>query len=131
MERPGRTCSGYPAATLPIDEGRFVKRLILIAAPLALSVSAAQAQPPRDGGRIFAMLDANGDGKLDKAEITKMAQMRAERQGDPSLAEPAKIDIFFKHLDANGDGFVEKTEIEAMRGARASAPPAEAPSDAN
>ena len=106
-----------------------MKTLILIAAPLALSVPAAQAQPPRDGGRIFAMIDTNGDGRLDKAEITKMAQMRAERQGDPSLAAPEKVDIFFKHLDANGDGFVEKTEIEAMRGARAPAPPPEAPQD--
>ena len=103
-----------------------MKKLILIAAPLALVAPAAHAQPLHDGGRIFAMIDANGDGKLDKAEITKMAQMRAERQGDPSLAEPAKIDIFFKHLDANGDGFVDKSEIEAMRSARASAPPPEA-----
>lgn len=48
-------------------------------------------------------------------------------RGDPSLAAPEKIDIFFKHLDANGDGFVDKSEIEAMRSARASAPPPEAP----
>lgn len=104
-----------------------MKKRILIAAPLALIAPAAYAQPPHDGGRIFAMIDANGDGKLDKAEITKMAQMRAEKQGDPSLAAPEKIDIFFKHLDANGDGFVDKSEIEAMRSARASAPPPEAP----
>ena len=87
----------------------------------------AAAQPPQDGGRIFAMMDANGDGKLDKAEVTKMAEMRAQRQGDPSLAAPEKVDAFFKHLDANGDGFVDKSEIEAMRSARASAPPPEAP----
>lgn len=104
-----------------------MKKLILIAAPLAL-VFPAHAQPPHDGGRIFATIDTNSDGKLDKAEITKMAEMRAQRQGDPSLAAPEKVDIFFKHLDANGDGFVDKAEIEAVRNARASAPPAEEPS---
>ena len=72
----------------------------------------AAAQPPQDGGRIFAMMDANGDGKLDKAEVTKMAEMRAQRQGDPSLAAPEKVDIFFKHLDANGDGFIDAAEMK-------------------
>ena len=105
-----------------------MKTLTMIAVSIGVAVPAiAAAQPPHDGGRLFAMIDANGDGKLDKAEITKMAQMRAEKQGDPSLASPEKIDIFFKHLDANGDGFVDKSEIEAMRSARASAPPPEAP----
>lgn len=88
------------------------------------------AQPPQDGGRIFAMMDANGDGKLDKAEVTKMAEMRAQRQGDPSLAAPEKVDAFFKHLDANGDGFIDKGEMEAMRKARAMPPPQEEPQDA-
>ena len=107
-----------------------MKKLTMIAAACSVALPGlAAAQPPQDGGRIFVMIDANGDGKLDKAEITKMAQMRAEKQGDPSLASPDKIDIFFKHLDANGDGFVDKSEIEAMRSARASAPPPEAAQD--
>jgi len=117
-----------------------MKKLMMVAASAALAVPAlASAQPPQDGGRMFAMIDTNGDGKLDKAEVTKMAEMRAQRQGDPSLAAPEKIDIFFKHLDANGDGFIDKGELEAMRKARASAPPQdsapdapqEGPSDAN
>lgn len=108
-----------------------MKKLMMVAATAALAIPAlASAQPPQDGGRMFAMIDTNSDGKLDKAEVTKMAQMRAERQGDPSLAAPEKIDIFFKHLDANGDGFIDKGELEAMRKARASAPPPEAPQDA-
>ena len=107
-----------------------MKKRILIAAPLALIAPAAHAQPPHDGGRIFAMIDANGDGKLDKAEITRMAQMRAEKQGDPSLAAPEKIDIFFKHLDANGDGFIDKNEMESMRKARAAPPPQDEPENA-
>lgn len=114
-----------------------MKKFMMIAAAASLAIPAvASAQPPKDDGRLFAMIDTNGDGKLDKAEVTKMAEMRAQRQGDPSLASPEKVDAFIKHVDANGDGFIDKAEIEKMRSARASAPPAEAPaaeapSDAN
>jgi hypothetical protein len=110
-----------------------MKLLTMTAAAFALAVPAlAIAQPKPDDGRIFAMIDTNGDGKLDKAEVTKMAEMRAQRQGDPSMASPDKVDAFIKHVDANGDGVIDKTEIGAMRGARASAPPPpEAPSAAN
>lgn len=79
---------------------------------------------------MFAMIDTNGDGKLDKAEITKMAEMRAQQQGDPKLAAPEKIDAFIKYLDGNGDGVIDKSELEAKQKARASAPPPEAPQDA-
>ena len=47
-----------------------------------------------------------------------MAKMRAEKQGDASLAAPEKIDIFFKHLDANGDGRIEQAEMQAARDQR-------------
>lgn len=108
-----------------------MKKLTMIAATVGLAIPAvAAAQPPHDDGRIFAMIDTNGDGKLDKAEITKMADMRAQKQGDPTLASPERIDAFIKHIDANGDGFIDKTEMEAMRNARAAAPPPEAPQDA-
>lgn len=103
----------------------------MIAAPLVLAIPAAHAQPPAaNGDRMFAMMDSNSDGKLDKAELTKMAEMRAQRQGDPTLASPEKVDAFFKHLDANGDGFIDKTELEAARKARAEAPPQDAPQEA-
>ena len=91
-----------------------MKKSTMIAASFALAVPAVcAAQPPQDGGRMFAMMDANGDGKLDKAEVAKMAEMRAKRQGDPTLASPEKVDAFFKHLDANGDGTIDKAEMAA------------------
>ena len=112
-----------------------MKIMMMAAAFGAILPIAASAQPPHDGGRMFDMMDSNGDGKLDKAEIAKMAQMRAERQGDPSLASPERVDAFFKHFDANGDGFVDKNEMESMRKARAAPPPQDepenAPDDAN
>ena len=105
-----------------------MKTLMMMAASIGLAIPAiAAAQPKPDDGRMFAMIDTNGDGKLDKAEVTKMAEMRAQRQGDPTLASPEKVDAFIKHVDANGDGVIDKAEISAMRDARASAPPAEAP----
>ena len=109
-----------------------MKKLTMIAATFGLALPAiAIAQPKPDDGRLFAMIDTNGDGKLDKAEVTTRAEMRAQRQGDPALASPDKVDAFIKHVDANGDGVIDKTEIAAMRDARASAPPAEAPAGAN
>lgn len=105
-------------------------KLTMIAIMIGLAAPGiAAAQPAQDGGRIFAMLDSNGDGKLDKAEITRMAEMRAQRQGDPSMASPEKVDAFIRHIDSNGDGAIEKSELEAMRNARAAAPPPEAPGD--
>jgi Ca2+-binding EF-hand superfamily protein len=108
-----------------------MKKLMMMAAAIGLAIPAIAAAQPKDDGRMFAMMDTNGDGKLDKAEITKMAEMRAQRQGDPTLAAPDKVDAFIKHVDANGDGVIDKAEISAMRDARASAPPAETPPAGN
>lgn len=103
-----------------------MKTEILIAAAVVLSIpTLAAAQQPKDGGRMFAMVDANGDGKLDKAEVTKMMEMRAERRGDATLKSPEKIDAFIKRADANGDGALDKSELAAMRKARATAEAAE------
>lgn len=103
-----------------------MKTWTITAAMFGLAIPAAgAAQPAHDGGRMFSAIDANGDGKLDKAEITKMAEMRAERQGDPALASPEKVDAFFRHLDANGDGVIDKAELTARQRARAMPPPPE------
>ncbi|ALJ13772.1 EF-hand domain-containing protein [Sphingopyxis macrogoltabida] len=103
-----------------------MKKLTIIAASLGLALpAAAGAQPQDDNGRMFAAIDTNGDGKLDKAEVTKMAELRAKEKGDPSLAAPEKIDSFIKHIDANGDGAIDKGEIQAIRDSRASPPPSE------
>lgn len=98
--------------------------MIAVSAAFALPTIAA-AQPPQDGGRLFAMIDANGDGKLDKTEVTKMMERRAERSGDASAASTENIDAFIKRADANGDGAIDKAELDAMRKARAEPPPPE------
>lgn len=106
-----------------------MKKLMMIAVPLALAAPAVHAQPAGlNGDRLFAMIDSNSDGKLDKDEVAKMMQMRAERMGDPSLASAEKVDAFMKRADANGDGVIDKAEMEAVFKARASAPPPPSPS---
>ena len=101
-----------------------MKRAILIVASLGLVLPAlAAAQPPQGGGRMFERMDANGDGKLDKAEITRMMEMRAERRGDATLKSPEKIDAFIKRADANGDGAVDKAELQATRKIKKGAAP--------
>jgi len=99
-------------------------KLTMIAASIGLAVPGiVAAQPPQDGGRMFATIDANGDGKIDKAEMTKMAEMRAQQQGDPTMASPEKVDAFIKFLDANDDGVIDKAELAAKQKARAEPPP--------
>lgn len=57
-----------------------------------------QPQRPHDGARMFARLDANGDGVLDTGEINALLARR------------------FARLDANHDGMLTQDERHAMRG---------------
>lgn len=101
-----------------------MKTLLLIAAPLALATSAAHAaEPAGDGDALFAKLDANGDGKIDKAELTKAHAAKAAEKGDKTPVDAAKIDAMISRIDTNGDGAVDKTEMAATR--KAPAAPAE------
>lgn len=118
------SAAGRPGAVADMTKGHGMKKLTMIAASIGMAVpGVAGAQPPQDGGRMFATIDANSDGKLDKAEITKMAEMRAQQQGDPAMASPEKVDAFIKFIDANGDGVIDKAELAAKQKARAEPPP--------
>ncbi|MGH6651816.1 MAG: EF-hand domain-containing protein [Sphingopyxis sp.] len=109
-----------------------MKTLLMIAAPLALAIPAVHAaEPAPDGDALFARMDANGDGKIDKAELTKAAEARAAKKGDAAPVDSAKIDEMIKRIDTNGDGAVDKAEMDAMRKAAASAPPQDMPHKAH
>ncbi|WP_338425101.1 EF-hand domain-containing protein [Sphingopyxis kveilinensis] len=96
-----------------------MKTWIWAIAATALAMPAlATAQQP-GGGRMFAMLDADGNGKLDKAEVTRMMTMRADRSGDASMKSPEKIAAFMKRADSNGDGAIDQAELAAFRKAQA------------
>lgn len=97
-----------------------MKTLLMIAAPLALAIPAAYAaEPAPSGDALFARMDANGDGKIDKAELTKAAEAQAAKKGDTAPVDTAKIDEMIKRIDTNGDGAVDKAEMDAMRNAHA------------
>ena len=83
-----------------------MKKWTMIAAGFALSIPAvAVAQPPQDGGRMFATIDANGDGKLDAQEVTVwMEARRAEREAQMAARMIAR-------MDADGDGALTLVEL--------------------
>lgn len=100
--------------------------MMMVAAALVLAAPAAQAaEPAKDGGDMLAKADANGDGKLDKAEVAKLFEARAAKKGDTTGVDPAKVDAFFQKADANGDGGLDATELAALRAAREAKPAAE------
>ena len=97
-----------------------MKKLFLIAAPLALAIPPVHAaDPAADSAAMFARLDINGDGKIDKAEVTKMVEAQAAKKGDTTPIDGAQIDELIKRVDSNGDGVIDKAEMDAMHKARA------------
>jgi hypothetical protein len=67
----------------------------------------SQSRPAsQGGGATFESLDANGDGKISKAEAQANAGVSAQ----------------FSRYDVNGDGFIERDEVN-----QANKPPAESP----
>lgn len=72
---------------------------------LALAEPSASPAPPGKGEQralnIFHMLDADGDGRISRAEAALAIRLK------PSLAE------LFRDADANGDGYLTQAEIRA------------------
>ena len=71
-------------------------------------------------GRVFDRLDVNGDGEIERAEVSSLA-----RQGLGGLARlsqfdeqtrEAKVDEFIKSFDSNGDGKIQRSEWLAFYG---------------
>lgn len=65
----------------------------------------ASAEPPRDPHGLLRMLDADGDGRLDRHEV----------RGTPLAA-------LFLHVDANADGCLDGCELRAEGLVRTTAP---------
>ena len=67
----------------------------------------SQKQSPAD--KLFARMDSNGDGKIDKSEL--------EAAFKAAGATPQQADAVFAKLDTDGDGSVTKSEfVAAARG---------------
>ncbi len=55
--------------------------------------------------KLFKKIDANGDGKIDRAEMSAFGEKRG--------LSADKIDKIFSKLDTNGDGVIDQTENDA------------------
>ena len=64
------------------------------------------SEPPQKGAT-FESLDANGDGKISKAEAAANSDVSAQ----------------FSRYDQNGDGFIERAEVSSANQAPAGEPP--------
>jgi Ca2+-binding EF-hand superfamily protein len=98
----------------------MARKLILLAAFVTACGATAADEPKRpagklDRGKLFARLDADGDGKLTKDEFRK--GMEAVRDRLKEKAKGGRFgdgigDKLFEKMDANGDGVVTKEEFE-------------------
>lgn len=77
---------------------------LALAAPLILIAPAASAQADIDAA--FTAMDANKDGRVDKAEFTRFSQAKQTRQTEA-------LDTAFRTLDKDSDGKLDKTEAAA------------------
>jgi Ca2+-binding EF-hand superfamily protein len=59
---------------------------------------------------MFAKMDSNGDGKIDKAEFAEFAPPEGEKSGG---TRPS-VDDMFAAMDSDGDGSITKAEMEAF-----------------
>lgn len=87
----------------PIVSGSLAAALMMFGLPLI----AQQADSADPSEQVFASLDSNRDGKLEKAEFTKMLD-----QGGQQVSDQDK-DNEFKAWDANADGSISKEEFKA------------------
>ncbi len=85
--------------------------ILTVTAALLLTGAAgaqdAKQTPKFDADKIFPKLDADGDGKVTKAEFKKLTEL-----GQGRLKERAEVlDMVFERLDANADGSLSKEEF--------------------
>jgi Ca2+-binding EF-hand superfamily protein len=99
----------------------------LAASHLAFAEADGPAGGPR-GGRLMAMIDANKDGVVTKAELTAALEARFAKldvnhdgkldQTDRDLARQQRLDARFAALDADHNGQISKAEFVAGAQAR-------------
>jgi Ca2+-binding EF-hand superfamily protein len=73
----------------------------------AMAQTPSEPAPPPQKGATFESLDANGDGKISKAEAAANSDVSAQ----------------FSRYDQNGDGFIERAEVNSANEAPSGATP--------
>ena len=74
------------------------------------AIAAATTTPGDRLAKMFAKMDSNGDGYIDKAEFTAFHQQHAHKNHAGESAD----DIFAK-IDTNGDGKISQDELSAFQ----------------
>lgn len=97
-----------------------MRKLIIAFTAIGLAAGTAHAQEGR--GKMFAKFDANADGQLDESEVTALLKARAEKKGQPEIADPKKVKRFIKKADSDGNGTVSQAEMQAAAAAAKPAP---------
>ena len=72
-----------------------------------LPLIAQQPDSADPSAKVFASLDSNRDGKLDKAEFSKLLDQGGQKASDQDKENE------FKAWDANADGSISKEEFKA------------------
>ncbi len=113
-----------------------IKLLLTAAASFfaTLTLAASDEKPAGkaanfDKARLFAKMDADGDGKVTRAEFKKFREQAAEKLKDSGKAgkvggklggkfagkQGDLMDKVFDKIDANGDGQITKAEFEKFQ----------------
>ncbi|HDS1123114.1 TPA: EF-hand domain-containing protein [Stenotrophomonas maltophilia] len=85
------------------------KTLLIITLCAAPLIGHAAGSDPKQAyiDSSFAVMDSNGDGRIDKAEYAKYQQARFGKQAD-------SIDAAFKEMDADKDGKISRKEAAVV-----------------
>ena len=86
--------------------------LILLVPATALAEHPHRADKAERKARLVERFDANGDGRLDKAEKKQAKQAkRAKKMAKKSAKRAKKFDKMIERLDRNGDGMLGPDEV--------------------
>ncbi len=90
----------------------FLKLGVLAIGLIVFSQVNAQEQKPKKKD-IFAKIDANSDGFLDKAEF--VAGMKGKKNKKGEVLDAAKLEKMFAKKDVNSDNKIDLDEFKAKK----------------
>jgi Ca2+-binding EF-hand superfamily protein len=99
-------------------------RLLILAVAVGVSVNGVNAAGAGkiDKAKLFARMDANGDGKLTREEFAQFAAKVAEHHKDKGKSgKGGHADKLFDKIDANHDGVITLDEFEKFHAGGAKA----------
>jgi len=93
-------------------------RFFLISASLTLAAGMAQAQAGPGTGQFFSRVDGDGNGRIERPELSSAMMARRARQSPTGVAAsaaadiPARVEAVFSAADHDADGGLSRTELQ-------------------